>query len=154
MDEAIDVDRLRLAMLRVARSIRTNASGAITPSQLAVLMTVGAHEPISVGDIAERERVRPPSISKIVATLEAAGYVERNADPADRRCALVSQTPDGRAYAESVRAAGRTWLAERLDALTADDRRAIGDAIVALERLLPPTDDAGSATDPDPEARS
>lgn len=131
-----DVDRLRLAFLRVARRIRTRSQGDITPSQLAVLGTIIRHERITIGRIAEVEHVRPPSVSKIVAALERAGLVERTADPDDRRCVLISVSAAGLAYADDVRAAGRTWLADRIDTLDADDVAAIEAALPALERLL------------------
>lgn len=131
-----DIDRLRLVLLRVARRIRTRASGSITPSQLAVLGTIIRNQQLTVGQIAELEHVKPPSVSKIVAALEKIGYVERRVDPRDRRCAPLTATTAGLAYADEVRAAGRTWLAEQLDELDVLDITAIEQAMPALERLL------------------
>ena len=131
-----DVDRLRLALLRVVRRIRTHSNGSITPSQLAVLATVIRHEHLTVGQIAEFEHVKPPSVSKIVAALEKIGFVERTVDPTDRRCVPIAATPAGAAHLDEVRAAGRTWLAERLGTLDRDDIATIEAAMPALERLL------------------
>lgn len=131
-----DLARLRFVLLRVARSIRTNSLGDVTPSQLAVLATVSRHGPCTVGQIAQRERVRPPSASKIVAALEDRGLVERRADPVDRRCAHIAVTPAGDAYLEGVRAAGATWLAERLADIGPDQRQVVMEAVDALEALL------------------
>ena len=131
-----DLDRLRLVLLRLARMIRTNSAGAVTPSQLAVVGTVIRRGPMTIGQIAETEQVRPPSASKIVAALEQQGLVERRTDPDDRRRMLIAATPDGEAYAESVRAAGRGWLASRLRELDHDDVEQLHDALPALERLL------------------
>ncbi len=136
LSEVDDIDRLRLVLLRLTRRIRTRASGIITPSQLAILGTIIRHERITVGQIAELEHVKPPSVSKIVASLEQTGYVERTADPADRRCTHITATATGLAYADTVRAAGRTWLAEQLDDLDVLDVVAIERAMPALERLL------------------
>ncbi len=133
---AQDVDRLRLVLLRLARRIRTESSGSITPSQLAVLATVVRHGQVTVGQIAEFEHVQPPSASKIVAALERIGLVDRTVDPHDRRCAPISATSAGIAHLEGVRAAGRTWLADRLGELTADEIRSVEAALPALERLL------------------
>jgi DNA-binding MarR family transcriptional regulator len=135
-----DVDRLRLVLLRLARKIRTSSAGSITPSQLAVLATVNRHGHLTVGQIAEIEHVKPPSVSKIVAALEQAGYLERTVDPDDRRCNPLRLTPDGTNYLDHVRAAGRTWLASRLDGLTADDIVTVTAAMPALERLLGSSD--------------
>jgi DNA-binding MarR family transcriptional regulator len=130
------VDRLRVVMIRIARRIRSRAQGDISPSQLAVLGTIINHGPLTNGQIAEFEHVRASTSSKIVDTLERAGLVERSADPADRRCVQVSVTTAGSTYADDVRAAGRTWLAEQIGGLDSADVEAIEAAIPALERLL------------------
>lgn len=132
----IELDRLRLVLLRLARSIRTNSAGEITPSQMAVLATLNNRGPRTIGQIAELEQVKPPSASKIVAALERAGLVEREVDPSDRRCTVIAVTATGRAHIERVRAAGRSWLAGRLDELDGDDRARLAAALPALERLL------------------
>ena len=131
-----DLDRLRVVLIRIARRIRSRAQGDFSPSQLAVLGTVINHQPITNGRIAEIEHVRPPTTTRIVDTLERAGFVERTPDPDDRRCIRVTVTPEGHAYADEVRAAGRTWLAEQMEVLDADDVRSIESALPALERLL------------------
>ena len=131
-----EVDRLRLVLLRLARRIRTNSSGRITPSQLAVLGTIVRREQLTVGQIAELEHVKPPSVSKIVAALERGGLVERRTDPTDRRCAQIVATHDGISYVEEVRAAGRTWLASQLATLDDADVASIEAALPALDRLL------------------
>ena len=90
----------------------------------------------AVGQIAEYEHVKPPSASKIVGALEQGGLVERRIDPDDRRCAHIAATPDGVAYLDGVRAAGRTWLASQLDTLNDDQTKAITAALPALEQLF------------------
>ena len=131
-----EIDRLRLVLLRLARQIRTNSAGQITPSQLAVLGSVIRNGRLTVGQIAEHEHVKPPSASKIVAALEQRGLVERRTDPDDRRCAHIAPTADGIAHIEAVRAAGRTWLATQLGQLDDHDLDAIETALPALEQLL------------------
>ena len=131
-----DIDRLRLVLLRIARQIRTRSNNSITPSQLAVLGTIIRNGQLTVGQIAEFEHVKPPSVSKIVTTLEKIGYVERRVDPNDRRCSPLTATAAGHAYADQVRAAGRTWLADRVGDLDARDIAAIEQAMPALEQLL------------------
>ena len=92
-DTPIDVDRLRLVLLRLARKIRTSSVDRITPSQLAVLATVSRNGRLTIGQIAESEHVKPPSVSKIVAALEQAEFLAREPDPDDRRCAFITVTP-------------------------------------------------------------
>ncbi len=130
------VDRLRVVLIRVTRRIRSQAHGDISPSQLAVLGTIINHQPLTNGRIAELEHVRASTSSKIIDALERAGLVERTADPADRRCVQITATPAGSAYADDVRAAGRTWLAGQIGLLDASDVEAIEAALPALERLL------------------
>lgn len=131
-----DVDRLRVVLIRLSRRIRSRARGGVSPSQLAVLGTIINHQPLTNGQIADLEHVRPPTSSKIVDALERAGLVERSADPADRRCVRITATPAGASYADEVRAAGRTWIAEQIELLDTDDVDAIEQALPALERLL------------------
>lgn len=130
------VDRLRVVMIRIARRIRSRAQGDVSPSQFAVLGSIIEHGPLTNGQIAEREHVRASTSSKIVDALERAGLVQRTADPADRRCVQITVTEAGSSYADEVRAAGRTWLAEQIDCLGPDDVAAIEAALPALERLL------------------
>jgi DNA-binding MarR family transcriptional regulator len=131
-----DVDRLRVAVLRLARRIRTNSSGTITPSQLFTLGTIIRNERVTIGQIAELEHVKPPSASKIVAALEADGLVERSVSLDDRRCTHIVATRAGHDHLEQVRAAGRGWISEQLAGLDPADTDAIERALPALERLL------------------
>jgi len=131
-----DIDRLRVALLRLARRIRNSSTGDVTPSQRVVLASIVHFGELTVGQIAELEHVKPPSASKIVAALEQLGYVERRRDPNDRRCTPIAATPAGIAFLDAARAAGRTWLTERLDGLDADDVTALEAALPALEHLL------------------
>jgi DNA-binding MarR family transcriptional regulator len=132
----VDVDRLRLVLLRLSRRIRSSYAGEVTPSQLTVMATLGRHGPLTVGQIAEREHVRPPSASKIVGALEQAGLVRRTIDPTDRRCQPIELTDAGVAFVERARHAGRSFVSARLDDLDTVDLDAIATALPALERLL------------------
>src|SRR5207253_8526736 len=76
--------RLRLSATRLARRLRQEADAGLTPSQLSALAVVDCKGPLTLGSLAEHERVAPPSITKVVARLEAEGLVERTSDAADR----------------------------------------------------------------------
>ena len=125
-----------MVLLRLACKIRTSSVDKITPSQLAVLATVSRNERLTIGQIAESEHVKPPSVSKIVAALEAAGSLVRESDPDDRRCVFITVTDSGAEYLDEVRVAGRTWLASQLADLGADDVDAIVAMLPVFERLL------------------
>lgn len=131
-----DINRLRQVLLRIARRIRSRYDGDITPSQLAVLTSLLRHGASTVGQIAEREHVKPPSASKLVAALESRGFVERSTGRDDRRCSMITVTPLAQRFAADMRAAGTSWLTERLVSLTPDEVASIDAALPALERLL------------------
>jgi len=131
-----DLERLRVALIRLARRIRVSLAADITASQRSALGTVFLYGPVSIGKIAEHEHVQPPSASKIVSGLESFGYVEREANPADRRASLISLTPAGRQAIDEMQAAGLGFLTGRLTELDPGDVAAIEAALPALERLL------------------
>ena len=89
--------RLRLDISRMARRLRQEAGVELSPSQTAALVTTGPHGPPTPSELAERERVQRPTVTRVLARLEEAGLVDRAADPGDRRSSLVSISPDGRA---------------------------------------------------------
>ena len=138
---ADEVSRLRLALLRVARRLRQNASG-MTQSQLSALTSVQRDGPLTIGRLAAIENVQPPSISRIVGALEGEGWVARVADPTDGRVALVETTEAGDRQLAQLRADRDAWLARRLDLLDPADVAALVGAIGALERLFEAADPA------------
>ena len=87
--------RLRLSATRLARRLRKESGSGLSPSQGSALAAVHNHGPLTLGALAEHERVSPPTITKVVAFLEAEGLVVRSADPADGRVSRVSTTKKG-----------------------------------------------------------
>ncbi|HET6792794.1 MAG TPA: MarR family transcriptional regulator [Acidimicrobiales bacterium] len=136
---AVDADavaRLRLVLLRLARRLRRHAESGITPSQLSVLSSVGAHGPMSLADLAAHEGVQPPSVTRMVSALEEAGLVRRTGSPDDRRTVLVQLSPEGRRALDAVRRRRDAWLAAHLARLEDDERARLEAALPVLERLL------------------
>ena len=88
--------RLRLAILRLSRRLRQQVAGGVTSSQVSALATVERLGSPTLGELAASEQVRPPSMTKIVVGLEAAGLVARQVDVDDRRVARVTLTAEGR----------------------------------------------------------
>src|SRR5438309_8280661 len=82
--------RLRLSATRLARQLRQEAGAGLTPSQLSALAVIANHGPLTLGALADHERVAPPSITKVATKLEAQNLVVRTPDPADRRIAWVA----------------------------------------------------------------
>jgi DNA-binding MarR family transcriptional regulator len=130
-----DAARLQLAVTRLSRRLRRETGADLTPSQLSVISSIHRNGPLTLGDLAECERVAPPTITRIVGKLEAAGLVSRTVDPSDRRVVRVSTTRAGRALVAGVRTRKAEWLAGRLEDLPARDRARLMDAVDLLERL-------------------
>src|SRR6476660_9765070 len=80
---------LRLAVMRLARRLRQQADAGVTPSMLSALHTIARLEPVTLGDLARAERVKPSSTSVVVSALEREGLVVRQTDSVDRRVAWV-----------------------------------------------------------------
>ncbi|MGH9024052.1 MAG: MarR family winged helix-turn-helix transcriptional regulator [Acidimicrobiia bacterium] len=126
---------LRLAVTRLARLMRQQADTGLSPTALATLASVEAAGRLTLGALAAREQVAPPTITKALANLEDQGLVARHADSQDRRVAWVEITPAGRKVLERSRRLKNAWLARQLRYLDPDDRARLAAALGALERL-------------------
>jgi DNA-binding MarR family transcriptional regulator len=127
---------LRLSLLRAARRLRAQrVNTAATLSQLSALSTVGKSGPLSAGEIAAIERVQPPSMTKILASLEHSGWIERSSHPDDRRQSVIAITPAGLDLLTEETRARDEWLARRLVDFSAEDLRKLSDAVDVLDRL-------------------
>src|SRR5947209_19641778 len=84
-------DRLHSAAIHLLRRLRRedDASGLPAPQLSALSVIVFGGGPITLGQLARAEQVRPPTISKLIVELEQQGLVEREADGADRRVVRV-----------------------------------------------------------------
>lgn len=127
--------RLRLSVTRLARQLRQHASLGLTPSQLSALASIDRHGPVTLGDLAEHERVAPPTITKVVNKLEADDLVTRRVDPEDRRYNRVTTTPTGDALLEQTRERRDAWLTVRLRELDPASYARLTAALDALESL-------------------
>jgi DNA-binding MarR family transcriptional regulator len=130
------VVQLRLAVMRLARRLRQQTEGEITASQLSALSSVSRLGPLTLGALAAVERVRPPTMTRIVGHLEAAGLLVRRPAPADRRSAEVALSPSGRELLDRSRTRKDAYLAERLATLGPDELAVLRRAAAVLERLL------------------
>ena len=134
-DEVELAARLRVAVARLARQLRQRTMGGLTPSQLSCLTSVERMEPVRLAELAAREAVAPPTLTRIVAGLVEIGMVERQADPEDARAALITTTAAGRAALQRVREERTAFLVDRLHALPGDDRLALPGLVDLLEHL-------------------
>ena len=128
--------RLRWAITRVARRLRQEAGTDLGPSQVAALATIERHGPLSPSELAELERIKRPTATRILRHLEEAALVARVKDPEDGRGSIVSVTAAGRTHLKRLRARKTAYLASRLDRLPAEDRRTLERAAELLEGML------------------
>jgi DNA-binding MarR family transcriptional regulator len=104
--------------------------------QLSTLVTIELHGPLRLGELAQREAVAAPTMSRVLAALDERGAVERRPDPGDARSTLVSVSRAGLDIIATVRSERTASLARRLDRLDAGQRAAILAALPALEALV------------------
>jgi DNA-binding MarR family transcriptional regulator len=127
---------LRLDISRMARRLRQEAGAGLSPSQTAALVTIERHGPLTPSELAARERVQRPTVTRVLGRLEEDGLVDRAADPDDRRCSLVSISDAGRALLEEARTRKHAYLVTRLESLDPADREILDRAASILERML------------------
>ena len=128
--------RLRLAIARMARRLRQEAGDDLSPSMTAALATIDRHGPLAPSRLAELERIKRPTVTRVLQRLEEEGLVERSEDPDDRRSAVVCVTKEGAALLKKLRSRKNAYLAKRLRELPDDDVKALERAADVLERLL------------------
>lgn len=138
---ALDIDtaaRLRVAIGRLSRRLRTTAAGSaagLTPTKISVLLTVVRENSIRISALAESESLNPTMLSRVIADLSEAGLVARTSDDGDRRAAWVQATEDGQRLAQRMRRERTDALNEALEGLAPADRRVLEKALPALEHL-------------------
>jgi DNA-binding MarR family transcriptional regulator len=127
---------LRISVFRLARRLRAQqADDTLSPTQLAALATLERHGPLTPTELAEHEKVQPPSMTRVIVSLEALGLASRTSHPSDRRQALVAITPSGAARLQGDRHRREAWLAHRLAELSSEDRQVLAQAARVLDRL-------------------
>jgi DNA-binding MarR family transcriptional regulator len=127
---------LSLAVMRLARQLRfRNPQSPVSLSQLSVLTTLANEGAMTPGALAIRERVRPPSMTRVVASLADMGFVDRTPHPVDGRQVLVSVSESGAELVKAARRARQEWLADQLATMNSDERDALrtaADLMLAL----------------------
>jgi len=122
--------------MRFTRRLRQEAGDGLSPSLVSALACLERKGPLTLGELAVLERVKPPSVTRMVATLESNGLVHREADPTDGRVSRVSVTADGSRTLQLSRTRKTAYLAKRLATLSDADTAALAEALAVLERLL------------------
>ncbi len=132
--------QLRVSVARLARRLRQEGSADqdATPSQLTALATLYRDGEMTLGELAAAERVKPPSMTRVVARLEERGLVRRDHSSDDARVVNVSVTDEGRLAHEEYRKRRDAWLCRQLTKLTPEERELLAKASDVLDRLAEP----------------
>lgn len=125
---------LSLAAVRLARQLRfRRPDSPVSLSQLSALATLAKDGPMTPGAFALRERVKPPSMTRVVASLADLGFVDRCGHPDDGRQVLVSVSRSGQELIEVERRASREWLQQQVAKLRPGQRNTL---LLAADLML------------------
>jgi DNA-binding MarR family transcriptional regulator len=127
---------LRLVITRTARRMRQEVGGELRAPNASALTTVELHGPLTPSELADIERVRRPTATRILRNLEEEGLVERTPDPKDGRSALISLTGEGRERLRRLRKRKNAYLARRMRDLDPGEVGTLERAAEILEQLL------------------
>ena len=127
--------RLRLAVARLQRIVRQQAMGGLNLAEGSCLAIIDRHGPMPLSDVASRENLSAPTVTKIVVRLEHQGLIERLSDPTDRRVSLVAVSKQGAALLERLRSSRTAYLHRKLRALSTEDLHHLLAALPVLENL-------------------
>lgn len=135
--DALDIaDRLHSAAIRLLRAVRAaDAETGVSAPKLSALSVLAFGGPQSLSALARAEQVTAPTMSKLVADLEAAGLVAKRADRADKRGVRIEVTARGRALMEEGRKRRLALLSKRLAKLTRDERALLDKAAALMAAL-------------------
>ena len=127
---------LRESITRLNRRLRqARAVGDLTFSQLSALTSLQLAGALTPRELADVERVQPPTMTKIVGKLEERGLVVRTPHPTDRRQVILAATEEGRAVYAQFEKARNEWLALQLAELTEDERDTLERAAQILREV-------------------
>ena len=131
---------LRMSVMRLTRRLRFERPDiGLSLTQLSALGTIDRHGPMTPREVADHERVRPPSMTRVLAVLEERGLIVRIAHPTDGRQQLVSLARPGLDLLREDRRRREAWLALRLAELTPEDRAVLHAALPILDRITQTT---------------
>lgn len=123
-------------MVRLNRRLRAQRTGQdLSLTQISALSTVHKCGAMTPGQLAAKEGVQPPSMTRVIAALEDAGYVERSPHPTDGRQAIVAITEKGLDYVRAMISVREAWLDDRLGELSGEEREVLSKAAEIIDRM-------------------
>src|SRR2546423_12037308 len=103
-------EELRISIARLSRRLRAQGKSRLSVTQFAALAALVRHESMTPRELADHEKVQPPSMTRVVAFLEEQGLATRMPHPTDRRQVVLAATERGRELVQAERPAKRAWL--------------------------------------------
>lgn len=136
MTTDFDAHELRVVVQRLARRIRAERSDeTLSDSQLGVLFQLELHGERTLGELADNERVTPPSMTRTVGALVEAGFIAKETSPTDARKVRLTLTTAGLAVIAETRRQRDAWFSQRLDELESTERRSLEAAANIMQKL-------------------
>ena len=130
-------DRLHSAAIHLLRRVRREDTVmAQAPAQLSALSVLAFCGPMTLGQLAGAEQVKPPTMTRIVTGLERSGLAERVADRSDARRVQIRATAKGRRLMQKGRRARIRSLAGQLEGLSAAELRSLAEVVEVLQRVV------------------
>jgi DNA-binding MarR family transcriptional regulator len=131
---------LRISVSRLARRLRAERQShglqaELSDTQIGALATLERKGPMTPGELADHEKVQPPSMTRVIAVLEQRGLVMRAAHATDKRQVVLTVTSEGLEVVHQSRRLREAWLARRLRELTPQERAKLRAAAPILEKL-------------------
>jgi DNA-binding MarR family transcriptional regulator len=128
--------RVRLAVVRLNRKLRAQRTGeSVSLTQISALSTLHKCGALTPGQLASREGVQPPSMTRVISGLEELGYVERRPHPTDGRQAIVELSESGRGYVLETISVREAWLDRKLADLSGEEREVLSKAAEIIDRM-------------------
>lgn len=136
-DAEVIADRLHSAAIHLLRRLRReDATSGLSAPRLSALSVIVFGGPLTLGELANAEQVRPPTMTRLVSALEDAGLVAREADPEDKRLTRIRATAKGRALLSQGRARRVAALTEEVRALASGERADLTRALAILDAVI------------------
>lgn len=128
--------RLRLAVVRLNRRLRSQSTDdTVSLTQISAMATLYRCGSMTPSELAASERVRPPSMTRVIAGLEELGWVSRRDHPTDGRQSIIELTSAGSNLLAAEASAKERWLDKRLAELTDAERATLDEAIEIIDRM-------------------
>ena len=128
---------LHSAAIHLLRQLRNeDDNSGLSAPRLSALSVIVFGGPISLRDLAEAEKVKPPTMTRIVHALEAQGLVRKQQNADDGRGISLSATTAGKRLLLESRNRRVRPLARQIDLLTASERESLGEAARLLTAIV------------------